>query len=138
MAGALYQLALIVKKPNADQFQFLVIRQKRPVPEKFDGLPYVDRELWDLPLSPLSKTNGSNGITMSPLTEDDDGSLNVTRSVTNSIHKLGLSGFNVGEAVTQVRVCEHRYHTFLTGFLKWKFTNTSWSFFCRKPECMKI
>ncbi|CAM6127729.1 unnamed protein product [Calypogeia fissa] len=102
MAGASYQLALIVKKPNADQFQFLVTRQKRPVPEKFEGLPRVDRELWDLPLAPLSKASGSNGITMSPLSEDDDGSLNVTRCVTNSIHKLGLSGFNVIEAVTNV------------------------------------
>jgi hypothetical protein len=104
--AASYQLALIVKNPNGDTFQYLVTRQRRPVPESYEGLPHVDRDLWDLPLAPLSKADGSSAITMSPLDEDSDASIHVVSSVTSAIHKLGLAGFNVGDAVSQVRVCE--------------------------------
>ncbi|KAG6543735.1 hypothetical protein Mapa_014919 [Marchantia paleacea] len=98
---AAYQLALIVRNHSVENFEFLVTRQRRPSEIKFEGLPYNDKELWDLPSARLSRIDES-GMIMSPISEDNEGSVSLGKSVSSSMQKLGLKGFDVVDAISQV------------------------------------
>ncbi|KAL3695802.1 hypothetical protein R1sor_009878 [Riccia sorocarpa] len=123
---ATYQLALIVRNPNAEDFEFLVTKQRRPSEKKLEGLPYVDKELYDLPSAPLPRIDG-RFLNMSPISEDYEGSLDVAKIVTSSIQKLGLKGFDVIDAISKIQAQVAPAGVALTPWRYWKLVQeTDW------------
>ncbi|KAG6550914.1 hypothetical protein Mapa_007529 [Marchantia paleacea] len=121
---AAYQLALIVRNHNVENFEFLVTRQRMPSEIKFEGLPYNDKELWDLPSARLSRIDES-GMIMSSISAGIEGSVSVGKSVSSSMQKLGLKGFDVVDAISQIQAQVAPPGVHMTPWRYWKLVEES-------------
>ncbi|KAH9306208.1 hypothetical protein KI387_010612, partial [Taxus chinensis] len=103
-----YKIALFVKN-SASSDEFVVVRQKRPLPIALDDEEpqhcVADSDLWDIPSTHLSPK--LNNITSESYLAFDE----CAPDVENALEKLGLRGFDVSSSVQQIlmQICAAKH-----------------------------